>query len=126
MNSQDRADFLNAYTKLLVSAWSDEDFAARLKSEPRAALAEVGLEVQADAQINILTYSVAHDTPSEQEAALEEQIGFWEEGLKTGIYKLHVPDEPQIDGEALSDSDLMSVAGGGCCCCPCCTMTIKF
>jgi hypothetical protein len=123
MDSQERADFLNAYTKLLVNAWSDEDFAARLQSEPRTALAEVGLEIAAGATVEVLTVAAAHENESAQEAALEEQIGFWEQGAATGVYKLHVPNEPQVEGEELSESDLMSVAGGGCCCCPCCCIT---
>ena len=45
MDAAERSQFVGAYTKLLTNAWSDEAFAARVKTDPRPVLEEVGLSV---------------------------------------------------------------------------------
>jgi hypothetical protein len=116
MEPEDRAAFVDAYTKVLTSCWSSEDFAQKLENDPHAALAEGGLRVPAGAEVEIVRNVVG-------EPDLEQQIALWIEGGRTGRYLLHVPATPRIYTRELTDNDLGSVAGGSggasCSCCPC-------
>src|ERR1700736_3409212 len=49
LSPQDRTAFVNAFTRVLINAWSSEEFAGRLDSDPRTALRESGLDIPADA-----------------------------------------------------------------------------
>ncbi|WP_336209443.1 hypothetical protein [Nonomuraea sp. LPB2021202275-12-8] len=118
MDARERAEFVNAYTRLLITAWTSEEFKARLESDTRSALAEVGLELPADAQVRLV-----HVTPQPgAEASVDNQVALWEQGQDTGIYELHFTDTPQIDVSELSEGDLEQIAAGAFCCCstPCC------
>jgi len=116
MDPRDRAAFVDAYTKVLTNCWSSEDFADKLKTDPRAALAEGGLRVPDGAEVEIVRNVVG-------EPDLEKQIALWTEGEETGRYVLHVPATPRIYTRELTDNDLGSVSGGSggacCSCCPC-------
>jgi hypothetical protein len=119
MSLRERAEFVNGYTRVLIATWSDDDFAQRLDSHPAAALRECGIELPAEAVIEVLRI-IPDDA---QEANLDVQIEAWERGIETGRYLLHVPDTPQIDTAELTGSDLdsiMAAMGACCCCCPCC------
>jgi hypothetical protein len=118
MEAAERSQFVGAYTKLLTNAWSDEAYMKQVHSDPKAALAEVGLEVPSGATITV--------SDSKGEGNLDDQVKLWEEGAKSGSITLYVPDVPQIDTQELSESELAGVAGGTdycCCCSPCCTCT---
>jgi hypothetical protein len=120
LNSQQRAEFVNAYTGALITAWSNEEFARKLDRAPVTALREVGLELPAHAEV-ILIRTLPE---GEYEPSLDYQIGLYEQGLATGRFELHIPETPQINMTELSDSDLDGVAAGtACCCCPCCCCT---
>jgi hypothetical protein len=124
LDPQQRAEFVNSYTRVLISAWSDEAFSAKLASEPRTALAEAGLELPAGAEIVIVT--AAPD--GHEQGNLDVQVALWEEGLATGRYEFHIPATPTVDAVELSEGDLSDVAAGvldSCnyCCCPCCCCT---
>ncbi|MCX4959062.1 MULTISPECIES: hypothetical protein [Streptomyces] len=120
LDPQQRAEFVNAYTKTLITAWSSEEYVARLNSEPRAALAESGLNVPEGAEIVI----VRTLPDGKQDGNLDVQVSFWEQGLATGRFEFHIPETPVVDTAELSEGDLSDVAAGGnyCCCpCSCCT-----
>lgn len=120
MDPVERTQFVNAYTRALITAWSSEAYAAKLETEPRAALAESGLEVPAGAEIVI----VRTIPEGREEGDLDLQVNFWDIGKATGRYEVHIPETPQIDMADLSEGDLADVAAGGnsCCCpCSCCT-----
>jgi hypothetical protein len=123
LNPQERAEFVNTYTRVLITAWSSEDFSRRLAQDPKAALAEVGLNIPADAAVDIVR-TVTEGSP---EASLDSQVQLWETGLATGRFVLYVPETPQIDMAELSEGDLDAVAAGlsvSCCSCtPCCCCT---
>ena len=74
-----------AYGQVIARAWSDPDFAAKLKSDPAAALADAGIEVPEGAKVT--SY-------------------FAEENEVVVL----VPAKPS---EELSDEALEAVAGGG-------------
>ncbi|GGU90693.1 hypothetical protein GCM10010260_26550 [Streptomyces filipinensis] len=120
MDQRKRAEFVNGYTRALISAWSSEEYAARLRTDARAALAEAGLELPAEAEIVIVTTV----PEGEHEGNLEKQVDLYEAGLETGRFEFHIPETPQIDTAELSEGDLSDIAAGGtsCCCpCSCCT-----
>ncbi|MFF3444166.1 hypothetical protein [Streptosporangium sp. NPDC002721] len=108
LEAQKRAEFINAYTRTLVTAWSDEEYAARLATNPRAALAESGLVVSEDAEILI----VRHIPEDREEGSLDLQVGLWEVGLATGQFEFHIPGTPVIDAAELSEGDLSDISAG--------------
>jgi hypothetical protein len=123
MDPQERADFVDAYTRVLITAWSSEEFASRLESDPKAALRECGIEVPANASVEL-----ARTIPEgKHEGSLDTQVDAWEEGARTGRYLLFVPETPQVNTSELTEGDLDSIAAGDgyycCCCCPCCCCT---
>ncbi|MYW05538.1 hypothetical protein [Streptomyces sp. SID3343] len=126
MEPRERAAFVRSYTKVLTAAWSNDEYAARLETDPRAALAENGLELPAGATVRIVRNLGG-------EPDLEAQVELWEAGTESGDFELRVPNSPQIELRELSEADLESVAGGTqevrddttycCCCSPCCCCT---
>jgi Protein of unknown function (DUF2477) len=123
MNPQERAEFVNGYTRVLITAWSSEEFASRLDSDPNSALRECGIELPAGATVELIRTI----PEGEHDGSLDVQIEAWERGLQTGHYHLHVPDTPQVNTSELTEGDLDSIAAGDvyacCCCCPCCCCT---
>jgi hypothetical protein len=118
LSPQDRTAFVNAFTRVLINAWSSDEFAARLDSDPKAALLEGGLEIPADAQVVV----VRQFPDTQAEGDLDVQIALWERGLETKVYELHIPMTPQVDTAELTEGDLDSIAAGltiYACCCPC-------
>lgn len=120
MTPQARAEFIDAYTHVLITTWSSEEFANRLETDPAEALRESGLQLPVGATVELVRTipEGAHD------ASLDTQINAWEQGLQTGHFKFHIPDTPQVDVSELTEGDLDSIAAGTeescCCCCPCC------
>jgi hypothetical protein len=121
MDASERSEFVKGYTKVLTNAWSDEGFKSQLKSNPKGVLAEYGLDVPADANVEIV--------PAQSgEGSLDDQVEIWEKGAETGTYRLYVPEVPQVEAGELSEAELDAVSGAGdvtvcCCCSPCCTCT---
>ena len=122
LSPQDRTAFVNAYTRVLITAWSSEEFAQRLDADPKATLRENGLDIPADAEVVLVrTIPEGH-----HEGSLDVQIALWERGLETNVYELHIPETPQVDTAELTEGDLDSIAAGltvRTCCCPCCSCT---
>jgi hypothetical protein len=69
---------INPYNKVITKAWSDPEYKARLKADPKAALAEAGVDVKEGIEIEVhentektihvvLLASPAGETISEQE-----------------------------------------------------------
>jgi hypothetical protein len=121
MDAQERSEFVDAYTRVLITTWSNEEFAARLDQDLRGALAECGLVLPADAIAERV-----RDVPDVQpEGGLDVQIDAWERGFETGHFYLHIPDAPDLDISELTEGELEAIAAGEisiyCCCCPCCS-----
>ena len=117
----DKSSFVKSYTKILTNAWSDESFAQQLKSDPKSVLAEYGLDVPADATVDVVSSQGT-------DGSVDDQVRIWEEGESSGHYTLYVPSVPQVEAGEMSEAELEGVAGAGdvtvcCCCCPCCTST---
>jgi hypothetical protein len=130
MNPSERTEFVNAYTRVLVTAWSSEEFTAKLTGNTREALAESGIGLPADAKI-VLVRTVPE---GHHDSNIDVQVDLYERGLATGTFEFHIPDTPQIDMAELSEGELDSIAAGAspeaaasidinCCCCPCCCCT---
>ena len=120
ISQQEKDEFFASYTKVLVAAWTDEEYAQRLDANPSEALREHGLEVPPGAEL-VVTRVIPEDAaePSE-DAAIQK----WISGRTTGVYTLSVPATPALDLTELSEADLMALTGGfsiSCCSsCPCC------
>ena len=120
MDDAARADFVEAYTRVLVAAWSSELYVLRLRDDPVDAVAEHGLHIADGATLVVLDeIPPEHDVPN-----LDVAVIGWEEGMATGRYLLYVPSTPQMKTGSLTDDDLASVIAGyqvnQCCCTPCC------
>ena len=74
------------YGQLIAKAWADEEFKAKLKADPKAAMAEVGMDLAEGVEIEVV-----ESTPEKA--------------------YLVIPPKPEPVGE-LSDEDLEKVAGG--------------
>jgi hypothetical protein len=112
-----KTQFVNGYTRALITAWSDEEFSGRLVRDPVPALREVGLELPAKARVTLV-----RDVPQgDREPDLDKQTALYEEGLASGHFVLYVPETPMIDMAELSEGELDGVAAGTeyCCCCSC-------
>lgn len=123
MDAQQRSQFVDAYTRLLITTWSSEEFANRLTSDMQGALTEVGLEVPATATVERIR-EVPDGKQQTERGGLDVQVAEWERGLETGHYYLYIPDTPQVDISELNEGDLEGIAASSyicCCCCPCCS-----
>lgn len=119
LSEQARADFVGAYTRTLIAAWSNEEFAAKLDSDPRSALAENGIMIPIDGGVKV----DRADPSSGHEGTLDTQVALYEKGQQTGVYEFHIPTSPQVDMAELDEDELAGVAGGDFYCCPCCSCT---
>lgn len=122
LSPQDRAEFVNSYTRALITAWSSEEYASKLAQNPREALAEAGIELPADSTVDVVR--AIPDGP--REGSVDIQVELYERGLETGHFEIRIPEVPQIDTSELTESELEGVAAGMdiyCCCCPCCCCT---
>ncbi len=122
LSEAQKNEFIDAYTKALLASWSSDEYAERLDSDPRAALAEVGLQLPADAKIEIVRGTTGAASQEGEEGRLDKQVALYEAGLESGTFEFHMPATPQIDTSELDVDELSEVSGGGinCCCCPCC------
>ena len=121
MNAQERTEFVNAYTRALITAWSSEDFSHRLAQDPKATLTEVGLNIPAGAQVELIR-TIPAETGAE--ADIDAQVALWETALSTGRYELHIPETPQVGMAELVEGNLDAVSACAtvpCCCPPCCS-----
>lgn len=124
LTATEKTDFSTTYLQFLVKTWTDEDFAAKSDANPREALAEAGIELPADATVEIHRHDDgdAYTEGGNNRAAMEAQLALFEKGQETGHYRFHVPGTPNVDTEELNAVELSDVAGGfePCCCCCCC------
>ena len=86
----DVAEWQKGYAKVVAQAWSDAVYKDKLLHDPRAVLAEAGLEVPASLEI-----AVVEDSADKRHLVL--------------------PAAP-AEGE-ITEETLVGVAGGFCCCC---------
>lgn len=121
----DNKSFREAYVQMLVKSWTDSGFDARVEENPRAALAEVGIELPADAEVRIVRHAGNAESPYTEggnEAALDAQTALFEHGQKTGKFEFHLPGAPATDEAVLNEEELAGISGGEqipCCCCCC-------
>ncbi len=120
MRADERALFVSAYTEILLAAWSSRRFAEELAADPPLALAQFGLVVPEGGTVEVCGRIRAdHGEPS-----LDFAVAEWEEGERTGWYRIYVPSTPQMRWAEL-DTDELAVLSAGtvasqCCCTPCC------
>ena len=137
MEGAERTAFVNGYTKLVITAWSDEAVMSRLRSDPGRVAKEFGLDVPPGASVRLISQIPAGGDHSPN---LDVQLRDWDKGRSSGVYELHVPETPLLDTEELDEYELTAISGGRaattaggatsvsgsnccCCCCPCCCCT---
>lgn len=137
MESAERTAFVNQYTKLVITAWSDEAVMNRLKADALTVAKDFGLDIPPGSSVKLVS-----EIPSDGDHTpqLDVQIRLWDEGKQSGVYELHVPETPQLDTEELDEFELTTISGGRAaagggtvtggsgttyctCCCPCCCCT---
>lgn len=90
----ERQGFIRAYTRILVSSWSDESYLNRLITNPRDVLSQEGLEIPDSVAVRVeRTGALVLDGPS-SEAALDQQVSRWLDAEEQGELLLYIPDAP--------------------------------
>jgi hypothetical protein len=118
MDTRQREQFVQAWGKILMESWEDEDFKQRLHTDTKAVLTENGLTIQDDAQIELKA------PPPDAGPDLEKQIQLFEQGQETGQYLFYVQESNQLETQEVSETELEGVSAGACCssilsCCCC-------
>jgi hypothetical protein len=118
--------FLQRYGQIMVHLWGMPALLDRFKKEPDKVLKEYGLD-PGTAKVTLLKPGTKNDLGI-TEQTMESQHRLWTEGKAKGNIPFYYVEEPPegTGGEAISDAELMAVAGGGtisccCCCSPCCS-----
>ncbi len=114
-------EFTEVYTKLLVAVWTDEKVAQRLREDPHAVAADVGLMIPADVKITVT--EATGETAEDPQAELASYHADFQKGIENKVVELVIPQAPALNVSELSSDELAEVAGGAvvcCCCCPCC------
>ncbi len=89
MSGNDR----NGIAKAIARAWTDADYKARLKSEPHAALAEVGIEVPKTTDIKVVEDTadtrniVLPATPDDMSDMSLDELEKIAAGVRIAVYK---------------------------------------
>lgn len=126
LTADSRAAFVTAYTRVLISSWSDDAYSDKLDSDGPAALREAGVELPAGADVQIVRTDA--DPADNGESGIDAQVELYDQGLQSGAFTFYIPSAPQIPTEQLASGELHGVAAGGvwdpycCSCCPnCCS-----
>lgn len=118
VNNSIASAFINSYTNLVTSVWSDPQVDAEFDSDPIGVMERFGLVLPDGVQLTVL-----RDT-GDAAADLDVQVENWFAAKETGRVSIVVPrKEPMTTGE-LNEDELLGVVAGistSCaCCCPCC------
>lgn len=118
MNNSIASAFINSYTNLVTSVWSDPHVDSEFDADPIGVMERFGLVIPPGVHLTVL-----RDT-RDAAADLDVQVENWFAARDTGRVTIVVPrKEPVTTGE-LDDDALLGVVGGistSCaCCCPCC------
>ena len=118
MDTREREEFVRAWGSVLMKSWEDDDFKARLHSDPKAVLKGAGLDIQDDATVTL------EAPPADAGPDLDRQIELYAEGRSSGSYLFYVQDSNQLETQEISEKELEGVAAGAssssiisCCCC---------
>lgn len=118
MDQAARATFIAAFSRLVADVWSEPSVELRLEREPRALVAEYGIDVPENVAVQVV-----RDTEG-AEPDLEVQIRAWLDSARTGVFQLYVPSMTELDDAPLTEDELDGVVAGidatCACCCPCC------
>ena len=108
MDLADRTAFVNSYTALLASVWSNDEVARRLAADPLTMLQSCGLELPAGSELVI----ISDESITQSSETLEAAISRWEYGYTSGRFELLIPRSPFIETRPLDDDDLDRIVGG--------------
>lgn len=105
-NEQDKQEFVDAYTRVLVNAWSSDEFSALLQSDPRTALSDAGLEVPEGVEVKVIRGAGGSEADLAPQERLSKQYERWAAAEETGEVIVFVPATPRVDMKDLELSDL--------------------
>lgn len=105
MDVVSQSDFINCYTRVLSSILHSSSARSQLLRNPRATLAQMGLQIPMEAEVDITECS----TP---EPDLRRQLSLWVEGFTSGRFIFMVPNNKSDEYSEICDSDLGDLAGG--------------
>jgi hypothetical protein len=97
-------EFIDGYTSLLLSSWTNEDERARLLADPAAYAAAKGLPVEPGAVVRV------DETPHDGLFTQLEVRTAW--SGTPGEHVLLVPATPVVDLDELDEADLEAIAAG--------------
>ena len=95
----ERQNFVRAYTRILVSSWSDGSYLARLLRSPREVLAREGLEVPDAVEVRIQHAAIPIWETESSDAALNAQVDLWLAAREAGEFVLYLPEVPESRGK---------------------------
>lgn len=120
-----KEQFLQRYGNLMIHIWGMPALLERFRKEAAVVLKEHGLDTD-KAAVTLLKPGEPNALGVTDSTA-DSQYQLWIEGKKAGNIPFYYVDQPPegAGGEAITDAELMSVAGGGgisccCSCTPCC------
>lgn len=101
-----RGAFVRAWGAVLLRSQQDDDYAARLRADPRGVLTEAGIPVRSDAEVTVEVVDLA-------DGHLEQQIELYDAGESGGDYRFLVPSA-RVEIVELTEQELDGVAAGIC------------
>jgi hypothetical protein len=104
MSEELSQEFIDGYTSLLLSSWTNEDERARLLEDPAAYAVAKGLPVEAGAVVRV------DETPHDGLFTQQEVAAAW--SGTPGVHTLLVPATPVIDLDEIDEADLEAIAAG--------------
>ena len=115
MEEKARVELVRKLGSVYNDAWDDEALRDRLIAEPRAVLAEHGIQLPATVKIEAELLQAVPDAP--QDAAMDtfdDFVAEWDRMVERGTVDLAVPaTRPAgVTRTELSDVDLETVSGG--------------
>lgn len=118
LSTSEREQFVRTWGSVLMQSWEDDDFKARLNSDPKAVLVEAGMDLQDDATVTLET------PPADAGPDLDRQIDLYAAGRDSGRYVFYVQESNELRTQEITESELEGVSAGTCCssilsCCCC-------
>lgn len=126
LDDTSRAAFVAAYSKLLVTSWTDPAFTDLLLADPHTVLADLGINLPAGTEVTVVPVPATDLDPTAAPTGTDAQYELFESSCSGGDFTLYLPEPPRVDLAELSASELHGVAAGGiwdpycCSCCPSC------
>ena len=112
MADKDRLDLVRNLSAVYNECWGDEAGRNRLAAEPRAVLAEHGIQLPATVTVEA---ELVDDPPDAPQGTLDDFLAEWDSMVEQGTVELKVPARPAgVATRVLTDEELEGTSGGFC------------